>query len=266
MSWPADGEIDILEHVGYDPNVVHGTIHCSKYNHMIGTQKGNSIKVNDVFNFYHTYTLEWSPYRIDIFVDGVKYFSYSKESTDYASWPFDNYHNIILNTAVGGDWGGVMGVDDSVFPVNYRIDYVRQYEWIPDTPATVSRVSKAQIKAVANGKFVTVNGAGNLIASQTVAGNSETFEIAFFADGYVSMKSMANQKYVKASNDPLTADAAVLDDWELFFIQGNNDGTYSFRAKFNWQYVCADNYGNNPLIANRYTNSGWENFNLVWVA
>jgi hypothetical protein len=159
-----------------------------------------------------------------------------------------------------------MGVDDSVFPVNYRIDYVRQYEWIPDTPATVSRVSKAQIKAVANGKFVTVNGAGNLIASQTVAGNSETFEITFFVDGYVSMKSMANQKYVKASNDPLTADATVLDDWELFYIQGNNDGTYSFRAKFNWQYVCADNYGNNPLIANRYTNSGWENFNLVWVA
>ena len=233
---------------------------------MIGTQKGNSIKVNDVFNLYHTYTLEWSPNRIDIFLDGVKYFSFSKESTDYQSWPFDNEHNIILNTAVGGDWGGVQGVDENVFPVFYRIDYVRQYEYVADQASVVS-VRRAQIKAIANGKFVsaTNNGAGSLVASQTTAGNAETFEITLFSDGYVAIKSMANQKYVVASNDPLVANRDTLDDWELFYLGTNADGTNSFRAKFNWQYVCAENYGNDPLMANRYTVSGWESFSVIYV-
>ena len=270
LSWPLDGEIDVMEHVGYDPNVVHGTIHCNKYNHMIGTQKGNSIRVNNVFDEYHTYTLEWSSTKIEVSLDGVKYFTYTKEDNNYNSWPFDNNFNIILNTAVGGDWGGVQGVDETIFPVQYKIDYVRQYEYVPDAAATVVSVRKAQIRAVANNKFVsaTNNGLGALIASQVAAGNAETFEITQFSDGFVALKSMANNRYVCADNygnSPLIANRDSIDDWELFQLVTNSDGTFSFRGKFNWQFVCADNYGNDPLIANRATASGWESFYIFYL-
>lgn len=127
MSWPADGEIDVMEHVGYDPNRVHANIHCSKYNHVLGTGKGNSIFVNNVFDDWHTYTLDWNANRLIFYVDDKQYFVYTKQDNSYDTWPFDNEHDIILNTAVGGSWGGANGIDDSIFPAKYVIDYVRQY-------------------------------------------------------------------------------------------------------------------------------------------
>lgn len=125
LNWPGDGEIDIMEHVGYDMNTVHATIHCNAYNHMIGTQIGTSTRVNDVANQWHTYTLEWTPNRIIGFVDEQAYFRYDKPSSNYNQWPFDNEFNMILNTAVGGNWGAVGGIDENIYPQSYVIDYVK---------------------------------------------------------------------------------------------------------------------------------------------
>ena len=116
--------------MGYDPNVIVGTIHCQKYNHLAGTQKGKSYKVNNAFDDYHIYTLEWTPNKINIFVDDSQYFSYTKEANNMAVWPFDNEFNIIINNAVGGNWGGVKGVDNSIFPTQYTIDYIKHYEYV----------------------------------------------------------------------------------------------------------------------------------------
>ena len=74
--WPNSGEIDILEFVGYMPGVVHGTVHTGKYNHMIGTQKGTKTYLASCSDEFHTYSLEWTPERIDIAVDGNIYFSF----------------------------------------------------------------------------------------------------------------------------------------------------------------------------------------------
>ena len=116
-----------MEHVGYDPNRVHGNIHCGKYNHMLGTGKGNSIVLSNVFDEWHTYTLDWNANRLILYVDNKQYFVYAKQENSYDTWPYDNEHEIILNTAIGGAWGGLKGVDDSIFPAKYVIDYVRQY-------------------------------------------------------------------------------------------------------------------------------------------
>jgi beta-glucanase (GH16 family) len=128
LNWPRDGEIDIMEHLGFEMNVVHATIHCQNFNHMIGTQIGKSTKVNDVSNQFHLYQLYWSNNKIEVYVDNKLFYTYTKPANaNYDSWPFDNEFNIILNTAVGGNWGGVKGIDDSIFPQKYIIDYVKIY-------------------------------------------------------------------------------------------------------------------------------------------
>ena len=128
--WPASGEIDIMEHVGYDMNRIHGTIHTEAFNHTKGTQVGNSIVANDVDTEFHVYTLDWWPDRIDIFLDGEKYFTVSDNGTGFAAWPFDQRFHLLLNIAVGGSWGGAQGVDDSIFPQRMEVDYVRVYELV----------------------------------------------------------------------------------------------------------------------------------------
>lgn len=128
VGWPRCGEIDILENVGFNPNRIHANIHTQKYNHTRGTNKGASITVDKPFEKFHVYALEWSPQRMDFFVDDKLYFTYENENSGEEAWPYDKEHYLILNTAIGGSWGGQKGIDDSIFPVRYYIDYVRVYQ------------------------------------------------------------------------------------------------------------------------------------------
>ncbi|MCH5599735.1 glycoside hydrolase family 16 protein [Niabella ginsengisoli] len=126
--WPDDGEIDIMEYVGYDPGWVHGSIHCKQYNHVIGTQKTAKTLLADAASAFHVYGLDWTKDSIKISVDNKIYFSFANEHADYNSWPFDNKMYLILNIAVGGNWGGQKGVDDKIFPATMEVDYVRVYQ------------------------------------------------------------------------------------------------------------------------------------------
>ena len=125
--WPECGEIDIMEHVGFDPGRVHANIHTRAYNHVQGTAKGNSIVVPAPDGQFHVYSADWTPERIAMSVDGQQYFTFAKESGGTPVWPFDRPQYLILNLAIGGSWGGQRGIDDSVFPARYEIDYVRVY-------------------------------------------------------------------------------------------------------------------------------------------
>lgn len=126
--WPACGELDIMEYVGYDPEKVHANIHTSAFNHMAGTNKGDSIHVNKPYQKFHVYAMEWYEDHIDFFVDDEKYFTFSKPSDRVEEWPFDKPQFLIINLAIGGNWGGKHGIDDSLFPHKYYIDYVRYYK------------------------------------------------------------------------------------------------------------------------------------------
>jgi beta-glucanase (GH16 family) len=126
--WPACGEIDIMEFVGYEPGVIHANIHTEKYNHVKKTNKGDKITVPHASDAFHVYAVEWFPDHMDFFVDDRKYFSYANEGTGVAAWPFDQAHYLILNLAIGGSWGGAKGIDNSIFPQKYLIDYVRVYQ------------------------------------------------------------------------------------------------------------------------------------------
>lgn len=126
--WPKCGEIDIMENVGYDPDVIHANVHTDKYNHVKGNGKGASTRIGKPYQDFHVYAVEWFPDRLDFFVDETKYFTYANEGAGETSWPFDQNLYLILNTAIGGTWGGQQGIDDSIFPVRYVIDYVRVYQ------------------------------------------------------------------------------------------------------------------------------------------
>lgn len=129
--WPKNGEIDIMEHVGYDPGKVHGTVHTEAFNHSIGTQKGAQLMVSDFQNDFHVYAIDWTEEKIDFFIDGQKYFTFGNTGNDYKEWPFSQPFHLILNIAVGGNWGGAKGVDASIWPQRMEVDYVRVYDKKP---------------------------------------------------------------------------------------------------------------------------------------
>ncbi|MBS1490771.1 MAG: glycoside hydrolase family 16 protein [Bacteroidetes bacterium] len=127
--WPASGEIDIMEHVGFAPGVIHGTLHSEKYNHIKQTQQEGTITVPDCQDVFHLYAIEWGENQINFFVDDKKYHSVTKNpSVNYTGWPFDQRFHLILNIAVGGNWGGMKGIDPAIWPQRMEVDYVRVYQ------------------------------------------------------------------------------------------------------------------------------------------
>lgn len=126
--WPDNGEIDIMEHVGFDPGVVHATIHTSANNWMKNNQIGASKLVVDAMSKFNTYALEWSADSIQAFVNDQRYFVVTNDHRGWESWPFDKPFHLLLNLAVGGNWGGVQGVDEAKFPQKLEVDYVRVYQ------------------------------------------------------------------------------------------------------------------------------------------
>ena len=128
LKWPDDGEVDIMEHVGYDQGNIHGSIHCKKYNWTINTQKTAIKPVPDCSEQFHLYGIEWNADSIKLSIDSNNYISFANEHSGYGAWPFDNKMFLILNIAVGGNWGGQKGIDDSIWPQQMLIDYVRVWQ------------------------------------------------------------------------------------------------------------------------------------------
>ncbi|TPG20399.1 glycoside hydrolase family 16 protein [Sphingomonas koreensis] len=128
-TWPDQGEIDVMEMVGWDPNVVHATLHTGAFNHAQGTQRGAALRVPSACTAFHRYQLDWQPHAILVGVDGRAYLRVRDDQPGgHAAWPFTRPFQIILNLAIGGDWGGKQGVDDAALPQRMTVDYVRYWK------------------------------------------------------------------------------------------------------------------------------------------
>ena len=130
--WPASGEIDLVEQVGYDAECIVGTVHTTRHSHLDGTQKSGNVRSADVTRDFHRYAIEWEADEIRFYFDEQLYFTYENDGTGPESWPFDQPFYVIVNLAVGGNWGGQQGIDDRVFPQRMEVDYVRVYEKTAD--------------------------------------------------------------------------------------------------------------------------------------
>jgi beta-glucanase (GH16 family) len=128
VGWPKCGEIDILENVGFDPDGIHTTVHTEAYNHPKKTQKGKRTERPKPYDAFHVYAIEWTKEKIDFYFDEEKVFTFENEGKGEATWPFDKPQYLILNFAIGGAWGGQKGIDETIFPQQFLIDYVRVYE------------------------------------------------------------------------------------------------------------------------------------------
>ncbi len=127
--WPASGEIDIMELVGYEPNKVHFTIHTEAYNHKINTQIGSSVNLDKPYDNFYTYALEWTADSLRFYVDDELHFSFLREKDgDHTVWPYKHPFYLIMNIAIGGTWGGSKGIDNNIFPQRMEVDYVRVYK------------------------------------------------------------------------------------------------------------------------------------------
>ncbi len=153
--WPKSGEIDIMEHVGRDPDNVFSTIHTEKFNHNLGTQIGYDITIPTAETEFHEYEIIWNPGEILTFVDGVQFATFrytaafNQDVLYHAAFPFDQDFFFILNLAIGGGLGGA--VDDSIFPQAFEIDYVRVYKYDyqsidQEVPSKVEDLQIAQLK------------------------------------------------------------------------------------------------------------------------
>jgi len=125
VGWPSCGEIDIMENVGFDPLRVHASVHTAAYSQ--GLHRTASLEIEDPAADFHVYAMDWQGDRIEVSVDGRPYFSFRNEGTGSRTWPFDRPQYLLLNLAIGGNWGGQQGIDDTLFPKRMRVDYVRVY-------------------------------------------------------------------------------------------------------------------------------------------
>jgi beta-glucanase (GH16 family) len=120
--WPSSGEIDIMENVGYLPDSVFSSIHTK------GRDMTKGVLSKTLSTEFHVYAMEWNAEKMDFFFDGQLYMSFPNVHAGWNTWPFDRKFHMLLNLAVGGNWGGKKGVDKSIWPQQMLVDYVRVYQ------------------------------------------------------------------------------------------------------------------------------------------
>lgn len=129
VSWPLCGEIDIMEHVGKNQDMIHFSLHSKTYNFHDDSQFTKSLRVSDVSSEFYTYSMEWDEQSVKFFIDDILLAQFNKgdkEDVAETGWPFDQPFYLILNLAVGGNWGET--VDDESLPWVMEIDFVKVYK------------------------------------------------------------------------------------------------------------------------------------------
>lgn len=126
VGWPECGEIDIMENIGREPGVVHGTVHGPGYSGAQGKGAAYRLPAGAFADGFHLYAIEWEPEAIRWYVDGALYQTLTPGDLP-GRWVYDHPFFMILNVAVGGHWPGSPD-QTTVFPQIMRVDYVRVFQ------------------------------------------------------------------------------------------------------------------------------------------
>lgn len=125
--WPDSGEIDILENIGKEPGMIHGTVHGPGYSGARGVGASYSLPDGRPFaDDFHVFAVEWEPEEIRWYVDDVLFNTLTPDDLP-GEWVFNHPFFILMNVAVGGHWPGYPD-DTTSFPQRMIVDYVRVYE------------------------------------------------------------------------------------------------------------------------------------------
>jgi beta-glucanase (GH16 family) len=142
--WPGCGEIDILENIGSEPAIVHGTVHGPGYSGGSGISGAFNLPTNGAFaDDFHVYAIEWTTNQIKWFVDDRHYFTLTPARLPAGTkWVFDQPQFLLLNVAVGGQWPGYPD-ETTVLPQRMLVDYVRVYAPATSTASTTNALKNA---------------------------------------------------------------------------------------------------------------------------
>lgn len=125
VGWPLCGEIDILEYIGKEPNKIFTSLQTEdSHGNTINTKK---TTIENIEVGFHNYAVEWTKDKIEFYIDDKLFYTFSPEEKNKKTWPFDQPFYLLLNVAVGGNFGGPE-VDDSIFPQTFEIDYIKVYK------------------------------------------------------------------------------------------------------------------------------------------
>ena len=125
VGWPTCGEIDILEYVGRERESIFTSVHTADSHGMTKNTKKDIVP--GIEEGFHTYAIDWNEDRIEFLIDNKLFYTFTPENKSVEVWPFNQPFFIIVNMAIGGNFGGPE-IDDSIFPQEFVIDYIRVYE------------------------------------------------------------------------------------------------------------------------------------------
>ena len=255
-SWPACGEIDILEHGitrDKEDNYIQSAMHTpSSFGNTVDI--GGVVVGDNIANNYHVYSMNWSPNQISFLVDGVEYWTYNPAVKNANTWPFDKEQYFLLNIAMGGIAGPI---DPSFSQTAMDIDYIRVYQnTTPDTQAptnftaTVGTISGSSVELLLNA----TDDSGNVTYNVTYGtnGTASTFSPSGVQKSFVISGLSPNTDYsfsVSASdasgntfiNNPivLNAKTTVILDCGGTDTQAQQ-GSFSLGYKYNFETIGTD--------------------------